>query len=990
MFLWVKVGRKGWPKYIFNFDTGKVMQAKIVTIDAASPLLDILAARILEQTKDNPLSLADMVVILPTRRACRSLKEAFIRLGEGRVLLLPRMLPVASLEDTGLFVGESVLPAISFLERKMLLTRLIMAKADVYGIENPTPEKAAMLADSLADFLDEAYQEETDLYRLKDLVPESFAAHWQEILRFLQIITEELPKILAASGRINPAERMVGLLTKQAEEWKQNPPDYPVIAAGITGSLPATGRLLKVIAGLPKGLVILPALDKDMDEESFAAVDASHPQYEMKRLLENMGLVREDVQVWHSSANPLFQERERLVKEALRPASTTDKWLHIPPFSAQVLENVRKIECETVNEEALTVALVLREVLETPEKRAMLVTSDRDLAARVAAQMKRWGIALDDSAGQDITETPVGVFLRLVADAAASGLEFRQMLALLKHPLAGAAMKPTDLRIEVRKWEKSARKPREKVRHPKWYGKNVDFAPLVTLFQSSSEVKFADILRTHMELAEALAASDVEAGPLRLWRGEAGQTAAALIAEISAAAHIIGDINPLYYPALLQNLLKGNLVRPKFGTHPRLEILGPIEARLQKADLVIIAGLNEGSFPKAAEADPWLSRQMRAECGLPSVEAKIGIAAHDFTELFCAPEVVMTRSLKSGGAPTVPSRWLLRMDTVLEVFALNEKWASQNFAAISKKLDRPEQVKPCQPPAPCPPVSVRPRRLSVTEIETLMRDPYAIYAKHILKLFALEDIDYEPGRAEYGTVLHGVFENFVKEWGGKVPPNAKEILLAAGNKAFLETGFSVATYAFWWPRFVRVAEWFCDTMKCREDLNIKYVCESKASLVIPAPEGEFTLVAKADRIDVNPAKKTALVVDYKTGQIPSEKNMKAGYSPQLPLEAAMLQKGAFSAADANVDAGIKVVGMEFWKLSGSSSGSRIAKFAEDKTQEYLCQEYERLGILIAKFDNPATPYEATPRADVAPTYSDYEHLERVKEWSTGKNGENDE
>ncbi len=962
------------------------MQVKIVTIDAVLPFLEVLAARLLEKTKDNPMALAEITVILPTRRACRSLKEAFIRLSAGRVLLLPRMFPVSSPEDTGLFVGEDIPPAISALERKMILTRLIMAKPDTYGIENPTPEKAAMLADSLAEFLDEAYQEGVDLNILKDLVPENFAAHWQEILRFLQIITEEFPKILEASGRINPADRMVRLLLRQAEEWRKNPPSYPVIAAGITGSLPATAALLKVISQLPEGLVILPGLDKDMDEESFAAVDASHPQYEMKRVLENMGVNREDVTVWEASADTLLKERERLVKEALRPAAVTDKWLALPAFVPETLAGVQRIECDTINEEALSIALALRETLETPEKRAMLVTSDRSLAKRVVAQVKRWGIMLDDSAGEDITETPVGVFLRLIADAAAANLEFRNMLALLKHPLAAAGMSPPELRILVRKWEKSVRKKNSEPMHIDWAEKKVDFTALPALFQSSSEVNFADMIRAHMELAEALATSDDTAGALRLWKGEAGQTAAALIAEITAAADIIGSIEPLYYPALFHNLLKGNLIRPKFGMHPRLEILGPIEARMQKADRIIIAGLNEGSFPKAADVDPWLSRQMRAQCGLPPPEAKIGIAAHDFMHLFCAPEVILTRSLKADGTPTVPSRWLLRMDALIDAFALNKPQPRQNFAAISRKIDRPEEVKPILPPEPRPPLEARPRRLSVTEIETLMRDPYAIYAKHILKLLPLKEIDYEPGRAEYGTVLHRVFELFIKESGGKITFDAKERILALGHKAFSETGFSEAIYAFWWPRFERVAEWFAEKMRQRENFYQKYICESKGSLIIEAPAGEFNLTAKVDRIDINEKNGEALIIDYKTGQVPVGKTVENGYAPQLPLEVVMLEKGAFAEAGEK----LKTAGMEFWKLSGGSSGSKTIPFPKDKTVQIAADVYEILYEQIKKFDNPEFPYAATPRADEAPPYSDYEHLERVKEWSVGRNGENEE
>lgn len=428
----------------------------VFTIAPVFSFADTLAAELLSRHADTPSELAKTVLFLPTRRACKTVQEAFLRQSGGRPLMLPRLIPFSAVEDEetqgrlSLLNAADLPDAIDPLRRRLLLSKLIQKRS-------PQPlgaEKALHLADALAQFLDETYIESMPFDRLKNLVPDEFAAHWQETLVFLEIVTAAWPEILKEEGVIDAADRQARLFRAQADFWRKNPPPFPVIAAGSTGSQPATAELLDAIAAMPNGKVILPGLDMLLDEESFAACEPSHPQYNLKKLLEKMGITRADVRVFGNNP-PVRGERLRLISEAMRPAATTDHWRTAEKFSREAVAGIEKIDCTNVQEEALIIALVLRETLETPGKTAALITPDRSLARRVVAEMNRWGIIMDDSAGTNLTLTPLGAFLLLLGQAALTDWAPVEMLACLKHPLALGAKSFAPFRSLVRRLEKT-------------------------------------------------------------------------------------------------------------------------------------------------------------------------------------------------------------------------------------------------------------------------------------------------------------------------------------------------------------------------------------------------------------------------------------------------------------------------------------------------------------------------------------------------------
>lgn len=977
-------------------------QPRIYTIPAGVSFADALARGLWAEAGEDPLRLADVTLLLPTRRAARNLREAFLRLADGKALLLPRLAAVGDVDpdELALLHPDGALdlpPAVTPLERQILLAKQIQKNDPAQSFD-----QAAALALALGRFLDEVQNEGLSFDRLEKLVPDQFAEHWQQTLGFLKILTEDWPQMLHARGLMDAAERRTKLLQMQIAAWTENPPQGPVIAAGTTGTTPAAADLLCLVAKLPQGRLVLPGLDLMLDDAGWDALGDDHPQKPLKDLLARAGVARRDVALWAYGDGAADPARARLLSEALRPAETTEQWRRlrdddIPEIATRGLT---RIDCDTPQDEADLIALVMREALETPEKTVALVTPDRRLARRVTQSLKRWGIQIDDTGGQPLTEIMAGSFLMLLAEMAEAQLAPVTLLSFLKHPLTALSLPADDMRAMVYLLDQLAlrgprprpgidglmqalapleeRRPGDREKLAQWVAHlDAQMGAFARLMAQDAPLPFAEMLQAHVALAETVAATTDQPGAARVWRGEGGEAAGLFLAQLRAAAREIPAVTPRQYVSLLGNFLKGVTVRPHYGSHPRLFIYGLIEARLAGADLLILGGLNEGTWPALPAHDPWLSRPMRKSFGLPQPEKDIALTAHDFVQGACRAEVVMTRARKVDGTPTVPARWLLRLDTVLQ--ALGRRLPQDDadrYRHWLRQLDEAGEVRPVTRPSPAPPVPARPRRLSVTEIETWMRDPYQIYARHVLGLSPLDPIDDDPGGQERGIFIHKALENFVREWPEDLPPDAVARLLEHGRAALRDLAIPPEVEAFWWPRFERVAEGFVAQERQWRQEAMFYMAERRGRLVWD----DFELVGKADRIDRLPDGSYA-VIDYKTGQPPSKKDVRDGLSPQLPLEALMLRDGAFDGVPAGATGA-----MAYWRTSGLPRRPvEVTAVQDDKhpAEELTQQAADGLRQLVDTYRDAATPYHSQPRADVKAQGTDYDHLARVKEWAVG-------
>jgi ATP-dependent helicase/nuclease subunit B len=1028
----------------------------VFTIPASAPFLRTLfdALRVGKLVRgfpanQDPLELSRATLYLPTRRACRLAREVFLDHLKVDAAILPRIVALGDLDEDEIAFAEAAtgelaeaalaLPkAIEPLERRLLLAELILKWAnspEVRGAQGSplianTPQAALGLADDLARLMDDMTTRQVDWKKLDGLVPTDLDEYWQKSLRFLIIAREFWPARLKELGAIEAAERRDRLIA--AEGKRLTGSTAPVIAAGSTGSMPATAQLLATIAKLPHGAVVLPGLDTDLDDASWALIAgnaddktydgapaAGHAQFAMQALLERMGVTRKDV---NQLSPPAQHGREMLVSEALRPAATTERWhAHAKKkdFDAATntaLASLAMIEAANAEEEALAIAVALREAVETKDKTAALVTPDRALARRVLAALARWKVDVDDSGGDSLADTPAGVFARLAAEAAIGGLEPVTLLALLKHPLLRLGQPAGGHAIAIATLERALlrgprprpgsdalaqalstfRNNRDQLHRsdPRWLIADDEFdvaaeliarlgaalAPLETI--KPGDHPLAYLATWHRDVVAAL-------NPELNNNALAGidTTARAfdeLITSPSAASLAVSKAD---YPELFHVTIAERVVRRPEIPDVRVRIFGPLEARLQNIDRVVLGGLNEATWPPETRSDPWLSRPMRRDLGLDPPERRIGLSAHDFAQALGAKEVILSRPAKLSGAPTVTSRFVQR----IAALAGEERWKTvlargNAYLDLARALDHPAQVKAAARPAPKPPLAARPARLSVTAIEDWLRDPYTIYARYILRLLPLDPVDTAPGARDRGTVIHGAIGDFTGKFAAGLPANPLDELRKLGEQRFAPLADYEEARAFWWPRFLRIAEWFAAWDRERRATIKTLHAEIKGELKFPIGKREFTLSAIADRIEQRTDGSYA-IIDYKTGAARTEKQVRTGLAPQLTLEAAILRGGGFKGLAPGSVAEINYVTLKGGEPAGKPNEIDFKDGTPDTQADHALA---RLKELAAKFENTAEPYKSMVHPMWTNHYGDYDHLARVKEWSLSGSGDESE
>jgi ATP-dependent helicase/nuclease subunit B len=974
------------------------------TLDLARGLSEALAPL-------GPQALAEAVVLTPTRRGARALAEAFLTVSGGKAVLLPQVRALGDLDEgePPFEPGDLALdlpPAISTYRRRFELARLVAQHGRLF--DRPIDAAAALeLADALAGFLDSLQIEEADGAGIEALAPADMARHWQRSADFLKIALDAWPRRLDELGLIDVSERRVRLLRALERQWTEAPPRTPLIAAGSTGTAPATADLLTAVARAPLGAVVLPGLDLELAEKAWAAVDEQHPQGAMKRLLQRHGLTRGDVRLWPGAdaagetprSASRGRWRRRLINEALRPADETADWrdqigklrreAEAEDPIALGLEGLALIPAPTEEEVAAAAALLLREALATPGKTAALVTPDRDLARRVSARLARWGVEADSSAGAPLSHCPPGVLLGLLARAAVDRCDPVRLLAILKHPL-------TRLGLAEDKGQALLALERRGLRGPR----PSDWRALAGRLRTAGDVDAADLLRrleqaldrlpepdeiapasararALAETAEAIAAgADGQTGAL--WSGPGGEAAAQLLAALMTESEGLPHTDGLGFAQLIEGLMAGATVRTGGATHPRLRILGAIEARLVRADRLILAGLEEGVWPQGAPIDPFLSRPMRKAIGLPPPERRIGLSAHDFAQAACAPEVYLLHAERREGAPTVESRWLWRLKTVARGAGV-ELPGRPEILAWAKALDEPDAYAPVARAAFAPPLAARPLKLPVTQAEALTRDPYAVYARYVLGLYLLPRPDEPMEQRARGTAIHAAFETFAEEW--PAPPTRfadlymTELARAGAPASALAREAALAA---------ETAVWVAQMEARRREGGVQVFVEQSGQAQFATPRGPFTVTAKADRIEVAPDGR-AHVLDFKTGMAPSKKQVRTGFSPQLTLTSAIVARGGFERVGQRPPGDLIYV-----RVTGRDpAGEEIVPLGgEDDAAHLPEQTWEGLERLVLRYEDEAHPYRSRTAPQFVKTYaSDYDHLARVGEWASADDGD---
>jgi ATP-dependent helicase/nuclease subunit B len=946
----------------------------VFTIPSHRSFADSLAAGLIARFGKEPLGLAQGRILLPNNRAVRAVTEAFVR-ASGSGLLLPRLIPVGDPELNERVGGAldciddevPIPPAIDPMERLLRLASIVRGEG--------TAESLRMAAE-LARTLDALLVERIDPSKLKNAVEATsdLALHWEKSLQKLQLIYDVWPHLLEERGAIDLAERRNRLLKVLAGRWKDDPPPGFTVAAGITTSAPAVADLVARVSRMSAGMVVLPGLwlsDVFPDDEWDALGpdekgrgEPTHPQYHLKLLLDRLGVGRDDVQPWRwSGVAASSPARTRAIANAMAAPDYSHKWETLKPAERR-LGGIRLAELADPASEAQAIALALREALETPGKTAALITPDRQLAGRVSALLARWGIAADDSAGKALSTTPAGTLLLGIASAASEELAPVALLALLKHPLVGG---DGDDRVA---WLDAVRELDIKLRGPRppagIAGLDAHFG---SLFQWQRVRPRVEVLKALSDRSICLAefaaglsnAAQALAGDAA-WRGPDGRAAAEILAEIEASEVALQlTVTPDDAVPLLRQLLDGRAVRPPYGGHPRIFIWGLLEARLQRADLVVLGGLNEGVWPVLPAPDPWLPPKVRATLGMPTTDSRIGLAAHDFASALGAPEVLITRARRDPKSPTVASRFLLRLGAISGGVPHDH-----TLERLTRALDDPGPARPVARPAPSPPREQRPDKISVTQVDRLKADPFSFYAQAILGLKKRDPVDDDHTARWKGIAVHEVLQDWLQN--DECDPDS---LRPRAERMLKDEAIHPMLRALWAPRLLEAIDWIAELERENRASGRRPL---KAEVTGEAILAGVTAHGRVDRID-RLSDGSLAIIDYKTGQPPSQKTVDEGFALQLGLLGLIGRAGGFEGIGGDPEA------FEYWSLARyrGKFGRLMRPDKDMEPGEFLAHAHHNFGEAVRRWLTGSEPFTAKLNPAYAP-YGDYDQLMRLEEW----------
>jgi double-strand break repair protein AddB len=926
-------------------------------------------------------AIAHIELFVNTRRTERRLRALFVSAGAG---FLPRFHLISDLANDPL--GLCKLPPAAPTERRklqlgQLIRSLLKAEPDI------APVSATYdLAESLASLMDEVQGEGIAMKDVMHLDVGEHSAHWNRSQRFLAILGEHWDQ----HALTDPQDRMRHVIETYTKHWEHSPPKHPILVAGSTGSRGETALFMRAVSHLPNGAIILPGMDFELPSqvwESFTskASTLDHPQAGFAKLFDYLGTSHDQIEPW--TAATVQQDRNKLISLALRPAPITDQWLSHGPALKGTLhsatQNLELLEAATAKEEALAIATRLRLAAEKGQE-AVLISPSRDLTRRVSATLNRWEIEADDSAGSPLQLSPPGIFLRSIAQCFGQPIPPHQFLAILKHTLTHSGIDRNEhnlrtQRIEVKvlrggpqfvEFERlvtwAAETP-EKAIWVAWLRQN--FVPL----EAVRELSLTDWVALHKQVAQSLSDGPMNDGMGQVWEKDAGIEALAALDTLGELAHLGGTMTAVEYNALLRSVLSQELRSERQTANPLISIWGTLEARVQSKDLVILGGLNEGIWPAKTAHDMWLNRDMRKQLGLLLPERRIGLSAHDFQQAVAAPNVILSRSQRDGDAPSTPSRWVIRITNLINGLGdegINALAAMRNRGShwidLARTLDRPSETTPPEKrPSPIPPADARLKKLSVTQIKDLVRDPYKIYARAILGLRKLDPLGKEADALERGNAIHAVLEEFILQTRDPKTTITAELFMAVARTVLAEHVPWQGAQRLWLARLNQVADWVVSQEVLRRNDGKNIAVETTGNMQFT--DLDFQLTVKADRIDLG---LTGLrLFDYKASKPPAPTEIKH-FDKQLQLTAMIAERAGFDKLPAQPIEHLRYIGLGLDR-----------KEQEIETNTQLIREiFDEFRLLIGTFNDPNKGFTARDKVQLCTHASDFDHLSRKGEW----------
>lgn len=982
----------------------------IYNIPFGVPFGDCLAKGIMEQYGDNPELFAQIKVFLPSHKDAHALKESFLRLNYGKILFLPKIL---LLDDNILPYATSDLKRpISNHVRKLVLARLVLE------IQEMTYSKALSFASTLIELVDSLQSEYVDFNKLNDVDVDCHHENWQKNLSIASKIIQSWSEYILKYEYIDPIIYRNKIFETLTNFWQENPPNNPIIIAGITNYTTALANFVKLVGQLPNGSIILGGLSSDVN---LSDIKSDHPQYALHRLVDYCGQSVNNIKNWHSTEIFLSSnnvQRNKLCTEIMRSSETAEAWFNIAERLCEdeiliATENLKVINAPNDRKEASAIALIIREAIENPHQTIALITTNRNLVQRVKAILSKWDIKPTESAGTLLSDLSKGIYLRLLCDALECNFAPIPLLALLKHSLSLGGLSKGLFKNKVHSFERyllrgqviknglesykyalnnmikqSIDNTDNTSKQIELYNQNLLFINfLEDLFKPiqnlPNNVNMADFIAVYKELIIRLTNS--EATESTFFTDDVGQEIDDLFSSFSDNSDLIGILpkNEIYNH-IKDLCTKKSIYSRQDNNNKNVMIWETDEARFKQADIVIVASLTEGNWPPNPNTNIWLSRSMQKQLGLTPPEKHIGLSSYNFVQAICGQKVYLTYSSESNGSPNIPSRWLIRLENLLKGYSNNQeiftKLYDTPYLAWVDMLDDFNVIpKPAKRPCPTPPLEARPKIISVTDAEKWIRDPYFIYSKHILKLKKLHQINANLDSAERGTIIHKLIENFTIATKSGFMGKPHDIMHKLVDDIIKTLQDKPILAVFLGNKLRSIATQFVDFEIERRKTLKPLMYEQKGTLSFATSQGNFTLSAKCDRIDLDKNGNTILV-DYKTSSSSahSYEQIKAGFAPQLPLQAMMIKQGGFGTH-------YQVVGAEYIIISNSID-IKAMKPKKNDTDEPLFSElidniFNQFKDWVEKYNNINTAYTSRRLPQFLKYEGDYDLLARVKEWS---------
>lgn len=913
--------------------------------------------------KIDPSLFSKTIILLPSHRSCRELER--ILLSEYDDVMIPKIIPIASLEESlsfEIFEDLNTIPkSITYTEAKFLLANLIKDKT---RIDDAKASDHLNIAGGLMKLIMKFEKEDMPIYNIDKAFLGDHPIHIEKILNHLQVISSAWPKLLSKLNVVTPITRRNLFIKKLIKKWEELPPSYPIIIAGSTGTFRTTQMLLNSVSKLKNSFVILQGVDhlKNFEDTHF---DETHPSFQLNLLLKDLQAQVRHIESWYT---------ESLTSSQYNFASILFKKEYTDIARSKISDqNIEYIECASLQEEANLISIKVRETLEFGHKNIGIISNNKSLRMRLKSTLELWNIDSECSDGIPITSTPQIKFIFSIFRVVHENFTPISLLTLLTNELniLDHESRNSVSKLEI-KYLRGIRKYRnisELIQKAKNNGdhditilleKTANYLKPVFNILNSKSFKIQSLLNILIQTSEDMSSQEI-------WSGDIGEKVHEIIHLILQTIPEENKINLDEFEIILSEVFREYSVYSKLNINKRVSILSPIESRLLSFDYTILSGLNEKSWPETPEIDPWLSTAFYKQLKISSPHTAIGQSANDFLSLLNQDKLLITRSINDNNSPQIPSRWITKLELWFKAADILDKIkpTESSLKTFAKNLHAPESFVKYSAPSPKPEINLRPSKLSVTQIEKLMRDPYSVYASKILKLKPLEKLDKMPDQLEFGNFIHATLDLFHKSSKNLEPQNYLDTILQIGNQLLADMISNPVIHKIWQPRFYKIAAWVAEY-----ETNIRNTKTVETEVIYSMVIGKnFTLTAKADRIEYDIQTNTISVLDFKTGSIPTNEDVRKGFSPQLTLEALLIEKNHQNA---------HVSDMIYIQLASGKNLGHITKVQGNPVQII---DAAKKGILrlIEQYGDIDTPYLVCPNVRKTPTYNDFEHLERLEE-----------